>query len=595
MAKKIIRTGTTADPTGDSLKNAFVKVNDNFTELYNALGLDADTLNIGAFEFAGSTISTTDSTAIVIDQATTITSNLSVGGDILPQTALGGDLGSSTLPWRSLYVSNNTIYIGGTAVGLNANGNLTVNGSQVTGGSVSSLVNGANTASLGSDGVLTLPEGGVISEGEGFTGSIKLTPAGGANAYQALLIYPTAGGDGDHIHLTAGIGGTTELYLGNDLHYVKLASDGNVRIQADNGVDGAAWTFGTDGSLQIPGDIRSDSNINIDINLSDSTLYRWQFGEDGALTFPNGTVQTTAGGIWPVTNTAGASGPTKVAIGQNAGNVTQGYSALAIGANAGETSQGNSAVAIGEYTGQTTQGDYAVAVGRGAGYTAQGANAVAIGRLAGYTNQANNSIILNATGAQLDQTTANTFTVAPVRNDVANTGQVMFYNTTSKEITYGNVINVAGNITANNLGNISSLNLNGNASAVLYGNGIFAAVAGGSSIVTTGYNVGANTVVLAGAIKVRYNGIGDIELQATSGTIGAYWTGQYITASASTTLESSRSLNTSVWWAIGANVGATGDTIIITLMDTTNGKIYRVTTIVTPTGNCGSIMIETLI
>ena len=49
--------------------------------------------------------------------------------------------------------------------------------------------------------------------------------------------------------------------------------------------------------------------------------------------------------------------------------------------------------------------------------------------------------------------------------------------------------------------------------------------------IITGYNVGANVVVLAGAIKVRYNGIGDIELQATSGTIGAYWCGQYTTAS----------------------------------------------------------------
>ena len=131
MVKKVIRTGTTADPTGDSLKNAFVKVNDNFTELYNALGLDADLLNLGAFEFTGSVMTTTDSSAIVIDQATTITSNLSVGGDIVPQTANGGDLGSSTLPWRSLYVSNNTIYIGGTAVGLDANGNLTTGGTVV--------------------------------------------------------------------------------------------------------------------------------------------------------------------------------------------------------------------------------------------------------------------------------------------------------------------------------------------------------------------------------------------------------------------------------------------------------------------------------
>jgi hypothetical protein len=43
------------------------------------------------------------------------------------------------------------------------------------------------------------------------------------------------------------------------------------------------------GTLTLPGDIRSEGNINIDINLADSTLRRWQFGEDGLLTFPDGT------------------------------------------------------------------------------------------------------------------------------------------------------------------------------------------------------------------------------------------------------------------------------------------------------------------
>lgn len=38
--------------------------------------------------------------------------------------------------------------------------------------------------------------------------------------------------------------------------------------------------------MTIPGDIRSEGNINIDINLSDSTLRRWQFGEDGDLELP---------------------------------------------------------------------------------------------------------------------------------------------------------------------------------------------------------------------------------------------------------------------------------------------------------------------
>jgi hypothetical protein len=109
--------------------------------------------------------------------------------------------------------------------------------------------------------------------------------------------------------------------------------------------------------------------------------------------------------------------------------------------------------------GTDTQGVSAVAVGDGAGRITQGEYAVALGRAAGDTNQGNNSIIINATGGILDQTTANTFTVAPIRNDVANVAEILFYNTTSKEITYGNTISVAGNITGDNLiatGNVTA-------------------------------------------------------------------------------------------------------------------------------------------
>ena len=133
-------------------------------------------------------------------------------------------------------------------------------------------------------GALTLPTGSVIEDSPSY---IKLTPAGGANEYQALLIYPTAG-DGNHIHLAAPYGGGTELYLGNDLHYVKLATSGNVEVLANDGINIAGWIFGTDGDLKIPGNIKSEGNINIEINLADSTLRRWQFGEDGNLTFPDG-------------------------------------------------------------------------------------------------------------------------------------------------------------------------------------------------------------------------------------------------------------------------------------------------------------------
>ena len=60
------------------------------------------------------------------------------------------------------------------------------------------------------------------------------------------------------------------------------------------------WEFGNTGTLTFPdatvqstawtgtvSQLRNEGNINIDINLSDSTLRRWQFGEDGSLTLPS--------------------------------------------------------------------------------------------------------------------------------------------------------------------------------------------------------------------------------------------------------------------------------------------------------------------
>jgi len=56
-----------------------------------------------------------------------------------------------------------------------------------------------------------------------------------------------------------------------------------------------AQTIAGTGSV---GDLRSESNINIDINLSDSTLHRWQFGEDGILTLPPEGTISNSGNNW---------------------------------------------------------------------------------------------------------------------------------------------------------------------------------------------------------------------------------------------------------------------------------------------------------
>jgi hypothetical protein len=61
-----------------------------------------------------------------------------------------------------------------------------------------------------------------------------------------------------------------------------------------------SWVLANSSDFTVDS-IRSENDINIDINVADSTLQRWRFGEDGELTFPDGTSQSTA---WPGSITA---------------------------------------------------------------------------------------------------------------------------------------------------------------------------------------------------------------------------------------------------------------------------------------------------
>lgn len=155
-----------------------------------------------------------------------------------------------------------------------------------------------------------------------------------------------------------------------------------------------------------------------------------------------------------------SQGSSSVAIGGEAGQSSQGVNSVAIGVAAGANAQGVAATALGWNAGQTTQGNLAVAVGSGAAYNNQGYAAIAIGADTSPINQgqysiaigagastgniqANNSIIIDATGTGTTPASNAGFYVAPVRNDTGNTTNVVYYNTTSKEVTYGS----AGNVT----------------------------------------------------------------------------------------------------------------------------------------------------
>jgi len=100
MAKKTINIGTTPnDKSGDPLRVAFSKVNDNFDELYTLVGSGGGTVDLSA-----------------------------VNQHIIPAVDNTYDLGSSTHSWRSMYVSTNTIYINNVPLTLDNSGNLVIDG-----------------------------------------------------------------------------------------------------------------------------------------------------------------------------------------------------------------------------------------------------------------------------------------------------------------------------------------------------------------------------------------------------------------------------------------------------------------------------------
>jgi hypothetical protein len=169
---------------------------------------------------------------------------------IYPTVIPGSDDNHLHLTTGNLY--NTELFLGddNLYVKLANTGNVVINSNDNTGNSAQ--------WTFGTSGNLTLPMGGVVYETNipdgALSGSaIALKPTGGTNADQQLLIYPTVN-DANHLHLTTGNLYNTELFLGDDNLYVKLANTGNVVINSNDDVGNSAqWTFGTSGNLTLPG------------------------------------------------------------------------------------------------------------------------------------------------------------------------------------------------------------------------------------------------------------------------------------------------------------------------------------------------------
>ena len=147
------------------------------------------------------------------------------------------------------------------------------------------------------------------------------------------------------------------------------------------------------------------------------------------------------------------------AVGHLAAVISQGAEAVAVGKSAGNNTQGTGAIAIGRSAGTTTQGQDAVALGYRAGNANQGTKAVAIGFEAGESNQAANSIVINASNSQLENTTANSLVIKPIRNAVGTT--LLMYDATSGEITHTESPVITGDLTGSVFADDSTLLVDG--------------------------------------------------------------------------------------------------------------------------------------
>jgi hypothetical protein len=149
-----------------------------------------------------------------------LTGNIITTGNItasyvLPQSNATTDLGSNTLQWRSLYVSNNTIYIGGVSVGVSGNSLTVGNSTVVTEGTI--LTGNINTSG-------NITGGNLITSG---------TIIGGTANVTSLDAF--SGGTGGSIKVKRGDGVTT----------VELDGSGTVTASANITAGG----FSTTGNL----------------------------------------------------------------------------------------------------------------------------------------------------------------------------------------------------------------------------------------------------------------------------------------------------------------------------------------------------------
>ena len=196
MAQQIINTGNTAnDGTGESLRNAFTAVNENFSEIYAAGPVDSNVV------ISGNTINVTGINNNLVLAANGV-GNIQANSTIVPSMDAVYDIGTANVRFDTVY---STYFVG--------NGSLLTG---IAGGGGTSIINGNSNVSVAANSNVSISVGGVSN-------IAVFTPA---NIVVKANIIPTA-------NVTYNLGSPTaafnDLYLSNNSLFL-----GNASISANS-------------------------------------------------------------------------------------------------------------------------------------------------------------------------------------------------------------------------------------------------------------------------------------------------------------------------------------------------------------------------
>ena len=397
MAREIINVGATAnDGTGDGLRTAYIKCNNNFKSLFdttvNPTEIVNGTSNMAVADSANVTISIAGSANVVnfagsvseftgnisatgdisVGNSLTITQDVTIGdqlivtgsfgSNVLPDGNLSRTLGNTTL--RFLSVNTGTVdasgnitstanISGGNIIALNdviINGNKTTTGNVIAG----NLQTSGQVTATGNVTSGNLVTGGVVSATGNITG-LNITASGSGNINAGGFFI----GDGGFLSNVTAASNVAVTQIANGTSVVGISSSGgNVEITS-----GGTLVFQTDGTtidVIVP---MTTANITATGNISGTYI----LGDGSQLTgLPAGdSITSGTSNVTVASNantTVGVAGTTVLDVGSTGSAVTGLISATGNITATGNVAGGNivtggAVVATGDVSGATITGD----------------------------------------------------------------------------------------------------------------------------------------------------------------------------------------------------------------------------------------------